>query len=181
MVMTPLVDLDAAQVSRGPDGMVTVDDPGSPLLLSVRVEQRRGRPQIVRLEVEARHPAARITAAALSRLPLAQVLYLAGMTLHPNEAHYRALAIGKRPGQRGWTDDHWRRVWAVYEWARSTGRPGGGVQAVADLWGVAVSPTAYRWVKKARKVVNAPVTHLSSSPDDRSCGERPASVCSSPG
>lgn len=159
-----LIDVDRAQVLTAPDGTVTVDDPDSPLLLSVRVVIERGRPQVVHVALNARHPDARISTAALGRLPLTQVVYLAAQRLqpggHPNEAHYRALARPKPRGQRGWDDGHWERVLAVYRWARDTRRPGGGVQAVADLWGVSASPTAVRWLREARRRAAAGVAPL---------------------
>lgn len=146
----PLLDLDQAVVTRGPDGTVTVDDPDSPILVSVRVGRQQGRLEITDLSVTARHPSARISPAALARLPLAQIRHLAGVVGHPNEAYYRQLARPKPTGARGWDDGHWERVLAVYEWAVATGRPGGGAQAVADLWGVTVNPTVYRWLATAR-------------------------------
>lgn len=152
MTMT-VVDLDAAQVTRDGDGLVTIDDPGCPLLVSVRVERygtRRADPhRITELTVRTRHPSGRIAAGTLARLPLSQIRQLAAAA-HTNEHYYRALAVPKQPGRRGWDDGHWQRVLEVYEWARSTGRPGGPARAIADLWAVAVDPTVYRWLATAR-------------------------------
>lgn len=150
----PLVDVDRAQITTDPDGTTTVDDPESPLLLTVRVVMEHGRPHLMGVRVDARHPHARICTAALARLPLDQVVYLAAQRLrpqHPNETHYRALARPKPHGQRSWDDGHYERVLTVYEWAHATGRAGGGVQAVADMWGVTRSPTAVRWLAEARR------------------------------
>jgi len=93
----------------------------------------------------------------MARLPTAQLLHVAAAQLaavardaHPNEAWYRMLATPKPRGSRSWGDDHWDRVLIVHQWASDTGRRGGGAQAVADLWGVSVNPTAYRWLAEAR-------------------------------
>lgn len=151
------LDLDRATARRTPDGAVELDDPGYPLVLTLAVHRHGGRLQLARLTVQARHPAARITAGALGRLPLAQALYVAGAQVAagggawPNEAFYRALARPKPPGQRNWDAGHWERVLTVWQWAAETGRPGGGAQAVADLWGVARDPTAWRWLAEARR------------------------------
>lgn len=154
--MQPLVDVGRAQVSRSADGTVTVDDPDSPLVVHVQVGTQTGQARITRLCVAVRHRDGRIGGTALSRLPLAQIAHLAATrggpaATHPNEALYRQLATPRPHGQRHWDDGHWARVMAVYTWARTSGRPGGGVQAVADMWGVSRSPTAYRWLAAARR------------------------------
>lgn len=161
---TVVLDVDRAQITRGPDGTVRVEDPRCPLSVQVRVELRGGRPHLAHLAVDTRTPEARISARALSRLPVRQLILLAaarGGTAHPNEALYRSLARPRPRGQRHWDDGHWERVMTVYDWACETGRPGGGWQAVADMWGVSRNPTAYRWVAQARRRV---------SPADRSAG-----------
>lgn len=147
---TPLLDVDSAQVTREPGGAVIINDPDCPLLVAVRVGNVAGRRQITELTVQCRHANARISPAALTRLPLSQIRHLAVAAGHPTEAHYRSLARPKPRGQRGWDTGHWDRVLAVYEWATETRRPGGGAQAIADFWGVTVDPTAYRWLVTAR-------------------------------
>jgi hypothetical protein len=160
MSATQTVDLDRARIVHRGDGSAVVDDPTSPW--KVRAWTRHdlsGRARLVRLQVDLRDPAGHggdITAARLSRLPVAQILHLAGTsntapTAHPNEPYYRMLARPRPVGQRGWDDGHWARVLEVWRWAEDTGRPGGGVRAIADLWGVAVNPTAYRWLAEARR------------------------------
>jgi len=137
---------------------VLFDDPGSPWLVRVWVGiDRRGRRYISRLRVDSRPGHPPISAARLARLPTSQLLHVASAQLaaarpdgHPNEAWYRMLATPLPRGQRSWGDDHWDRVLVVHQWATDTGRPGGGAQAVADLWGVSVNPTVYRWLAQAR-------------------------------
>lgn len=148
MAMTTLLDLDSAQLSIDPTGAVTVDDPGSPLLITIQLDQD-GR--ISTLTITARHPTARINQASISRLPITQMQRLAATltTAAPDETWWTASAALK-PAARVWPDDHWTRVLAVCAWARKTRRPGGAAQAIADLWGVTRNPTAYRWIRKAR-------------------------------
>jgi hypothetical protein len=150
------MDVGRARIARSGDGSVVFDDPDSALV--VRVWPRTGPrgPYVARLRVDARDPAVAITATRLRALPVAQMLHLAageraGDLSHANETLYRMLAAPKRPGQRSWGPDHYERVLTVYEWAVQTGRPGGGAQAVAELWGVAVNPTVYRWLARARR------------------------------
>lgn len=160
----PPVDVDAARVARGRDQSVLFDDPASPWLVRVwmrtdgATRRRPGHRSISRLRIDVRPGGAPVSAMRLARLPIAQMLYVAAAQLagaapdaHPNEAWYRMLATPKTRGQRDWDDAHWDRVLTVYQWAVDTGRPGGGVQAVADLWGVARNPTAYRWLAEARR------------------------------
>lgn len=70
---------------------------------------------------------------------------------HPNETFFRMLARPKPHGAQHWDPDHWGRVLAVHDWAVATRRAGGGARAVADLWGVSQNPTAYRWLREARR------------------------------
>jgi hypothetical protein len=147
---TPLVDLGAAQISRDRSGVVTIDDPDSPLLLRVRTDTTTEPARIVELTVIARHPSARISSAGLARLPLVQIRHVAVASgTHPNDALWHANVAPKPVGVRSWGRDHWDEVLDVYDWAIATGRPGGGPQAVADMWHVARNPTAYRWLKRA--------------------------------
>jgi hypothetical protein len=150
----PLLDADGAQISRTPDGAVVVDDPASPWLVQVSVTEVDGRACISRIEVEAREPVC-ITSARLARLPTAQILQVAAAEVlghgHDAEMFYRLLAAPRPRGARSWGSEHYARVLAVHEWAVRTGRPGGGAQAVADLWGVARNPTAWRWLAEARR------------------------------
>lgn len=146
------IDVDAAQVSHASDGSVVVDDPGSPWLVRLWVRVVEGRARIVRMRVDVRDRTVGITAARLGRLPTAQLLHVAlSEAAHPNETFYRMLAVPKPAGQRSWDDGHWARVLQVYQWALATNRPGGGVRAVADMWGVSVNPTARRWLAEARR------------------------------
>lgn len=149
-----LIDVDSAAVQRTADGYV-IDDPASPLLVSLQITPARyARPRVRRLVIEVRHPDGRISEAALRRLPLRQIVNLCGATAPataPNESHYRALARPKAAGARTWDNGHWGRVLAVHQWAETVGRPGGGTQAIADLWGVSRNPTAYRWLAYARR------------------------------
>jgi hypothetical protein len=151
----PLLDVDKAQVSRAPDGAVVLDDPGSPWLVHVWVADVEGRACIAGLLVEARGEPVCVTAARLGRLPTAQILQVAAAEAlgngHDAEVYYRMLASPRPRGSRSWGPDHYARVLAVHDWAVRTGRPGGGAQAVADLWGVARNPTAWRWLAEARR------------------------------
>lgn len=153
--MMPQLSLDRATVTRHDDGMVRVDDPECPMVVTLRVDTGAGsRARLVSLAVDARGPH-RITAKSLSRLPLPQLVHLAALhqaCSHPNEAHWRSLVRPKPFGERDWPPEHWGLVLDVYRWAIQSGRPGGGFQAVADLWCVARRPTAYRWVAHARQV-----------------------------
>lgn len=156
MAMTGLVDVAAARVTRDPDGAVEVDDPGSPWLVRVWVHDASGRAAISRLDIQARHPhAGGVTAARLGRLPTAQLLQVAAAEAlgagHADEVYYRMLAAPRPAHVRSWDADHWPRVLAVHDWAVASGRAGGGARAVADLWGVSVNPTVYRWLAEARR------------------------------
>lgn len=152
MSTPPLINVDAAQVTRGPDGTVTVDDPDSPLLVQVQIHAAGPARHITGVCVRTRHPHGRISPAALARLPLAEIRYLALAGAHPNESFYRTLARPKPHGQRSWDPEHWDRVWTVWEWAHRTGRPGGANAAVAEFWGVCVDPTVSRWMAHVRRL-----------------------------
>lgn len=155
------LDVDQARISRNRDQSVLFDDPASPWLVRVWVgttRRRQYRRYISRLRIDVRPGGPPVTAARLASLPTGQLLHVAAAQLaaalpdgHPNEAWYRMLATPKPRGSRSWPDDHWDRVLQVYRWAEDTGRPGGGAQAVADLWAVSVNPTAYRWLSAARR------------------------------
>lgn len=150
----PLIDIDRAQVARHPDGSVTIDDPGSPWLIHVTVSEADGRVCIGQLRVDSRDGLC-ITSARLGRLPTAQILQVAAAEVlgegHDNEMYYRMLARPRGRGERSWGPEHYRRVLAVHDWAVRTGRPGGGPQAVAELWGVVKCPTVWRWLARARR------------------------------
>ena len=148
----PLLDADKAQISRTPDGAVVIDDPASPWVVQVWLDADDGRACISRLMVEAREPVC-VTAARLGRLPTAQILQVGAAEVFGDggEMFYRLLAAPRPPGSRSWGSEHFARVLAVHEWAVRSGRPGGGAQAVADLWGVAKNPTAWRWLAEARR------------------------------
>jgi hypothetical protein len=144
-----LVNLSEAQVTRGADG-IHIDDPTSPYLLRVRGDSDPpGR--IVELTVSLRDTNGSITAAALGRLPLQQLRNMVAASTHPNEMFHRAIITPKQMGQRSWGEAHWREVLDVIEWAEKSKRPGGPAQAVADMWYVTRSPTAYRWIREARR------------------------------
>lgn len=155
------LDVDQARISRHRDMSVLFDDPNSPWLVRVWVgtsRRRHYRRHISRIDLRVRPGGPPITAARLASLPCGQLLHVAAAQLaadlpdgHPNEAWYRMLATPKPRGARSWPDEHWHRVWQVYRWAADSARPGGGPQAVADLWGVSVNPTAYRWLAQARR------------------------------
>lgn len=150
----PLVDVDRAQVSRGPDGSVTIDDPGAPWVVHVAVQEVDGRVCIGGLRVESRDGLC-ITGARLGRLPTAHLLQVAAAEVlgsqNVDEMYYRMLARPREGGARSWDADHYRRVLAVHDWAVRTGRPGGGPRAVAEFWGVAEKPTVWRWLAQARR------------------------------
>lgn len=149
----PLLRLDQAQITRDGTGAVTIDDPDSPIVVVVSIDNSHSPRQISELIVRARHPSARITPAALARLPLSQIRQIAARTdQHPNDLMWRAEITQKPPGCRHWDDYHWKQVLDVYDWAVGTRRPGGGPQAIADLWNVARNPTAYRWLSTARRL-----------------------------
>jgi hypothetical protein len=146
-----MVDVGRVRIGHTSDGATVFDDPGAPWV--VRVWHRRG-PRgryVARLRVDVRDPGFGVTAARLARLPVVQMLHLAaaeaGRRAHPNEAYYEMLAQ-PRPG-RHWDDGHWDRVLEIFEWAEETRRPGGGVVAVADKWGV-TERTVWRWLAEAR-------------------------------
>lgn len=145
--MTTLVNLADATITRDGAGRLTFDDPGSPLLITLAVSTATE--TISELTITARHPTARINASSLTRLPLRQMRHLALTSKHPNDALWHAQARPKPVGSRSWGQDHWNEVVDVYNWALNTGRPGGGCQAIADMWHVAKNPTAYRWRRQA--------------------------------
>lgn len=149
----PLVDVDRAQVTRRGDGTVVVDDPQAPISVAVAVDTSGGRARLVRLTVEVRQAAVRLSASGLARLPVAQLVHLAAAACGSglaDEPYYRQLARPKPVGHTSWDEGHWQRVMAVWEWAERVGRRGGGAQAVADFWDVARDPTVYRWLSTAR-------------------------------
>lgn len=157
----PLLDVDRAQISRTPDGAVVIDDATSPWLVHVWIADVEGRACISRIQIEAREEDPMcVTATRLGRLPTAQILQVAAAevlgTGHDGEMFYRLLAAPRGQRERSWGPDHYARVLAVHEWAVRTGRPGGGAQAVADLWGVAKNPTAWRWLAAARRAARGP-------------------------
>lgn len=150
-----VVDVPRATLSIR-NGGVVIDDPTSPWIIKAWVSRQRttpNQPILRRLQLEAR-PGIDLASTRISRLPLRQIRRIAAsMTAaadadHPNETWYRMLAT---PRTRGDDEAHWERVLAVYEWAKTTGRVGGGARAVADLWGVSLRPTAYRWIAQARQ------------------------------
>lgn len=153
----PLVDVDRAQVTRTGDGRVVIDDPDSPVLVEMSMGVVRGRRQVTELTISVRHPHGVISERSLRRLPIRQMSWLAHEQLasrsHPNEQFYWQLArqVPRQGGRARLPREHFERVMTVYEWAEQTGRPGGGHQAVADMWSVSKAPTAYRWVRHARR------------------------------
>lgn len=150
----PLIDVDQAQVSRHPDGAVTFDDPDAPWVVHATVVEVGDRVCIGQLRVESRDGVC-ITSARLGRLPTAQILQVAAAEtmgdVHTDETYYRMLARPRARGARSWDPEHYKRVLMVHDWAVRTRRPGGGPQAVAELWGVAKNPTVRRWLARARR------------------------------
>lgn len=149
MTKTSLVDLDRAVIEVS-GSSIMVDDPDSALLVKVEIDQQR---RISQLKVAVRHPSGRITGRALARLPIAHIQRLAvvAMTKSPSpDEIWWTTAARRKPSGGSWDQRHWETVLSVATWAKQTGRPGGGPQAVADLWGVTKNPTAYRWIKMAR-------------------------------
>ena len=155
--MSDLLDVERAQVSRDDEGAVVFDDPHSPWVVRAWVADHDGRACLSQLQVTSRTGGEMcITTARLGRLPLAQIQRIAAAEIlgagHTDEVYYRLLARPKPSGTLSWDEEHYERVLAVYTWARETGRPGGGAQAVADMWGVAKNPTAWRWLARARRL-----------------------------
>jgi hypothetical protein len=157
-VITPRLGPAPSRITHRGDGSVVIDDPSvGPWRVRAWVDTTTGRTRITRLQVDVRpERGGDITAAALARLPMAQIRHAARVAAasavdHPNEPYYRMLAAPRPAGRRRWDAGHWERVLEVYRWAESTGRPGGPLQAVADLWDVSRHPTASRWVAYARR------------------------------
>jgi hypothetical protein len=151
VTVTPLIQVAQATVTRDGTGLVTVDDPESPIVVRVRIDTGRTPFRISELTVQARHPSAQITPAALSRLPLIQIRHVAAnQSRNPNDVLLHACVSPRPLGSRHWDAQHWREVLDVNDWAVSVGRPGGGAQAISDVWHVTKNPTAYRWLVRAR-------------------------------
>lgn len=152
MLIQP-IDMSRAAVCHGPNGSVTIADPGSPLTVTVttRPHPCGGPRRITSIAVELPdcHPG-RITTRVLSRLPLQRITALTAPSRHPDDRHWTALADQRHTGARSWPPDHWAAVADVYRWARDSGRPGGGRQAIADLWQVTPRPTVSRWLARCR-------------------------------
>lgn len=142
------ISLDEAQLTIDRDGTLTVDDPDSPLLITVGLGPD-GR--IDHLSIVTRHPTGRINGATLGRIPIGRIERLARTIAgrRPGEAWMNSLADQRPDDARSWGDDHWWRVRAVADWARRGQREGGASRAIADLWGVSTA-TAYRWMANAR-------------------------------
>lgn len=150
--MSAPIDPSRASVSMMGDGSVQFSDPAGPWVVRLWVDpSETGQARIGALRIDVADPAHPVTAGRLAALPVRHLLHVAVAHLAashaPNEVFYRMLAIRPR-GQRGWGDDHYRRVRQVADWARETGRPGGVAHAVADMWTVSVR-TAYRWLAEA--------------------------------
>lgn len=150
--MKTLIDVSSAQIQVDDSGTIVIDDPDSPLIVKVTTDDSG---KISDLQVTRRHPSGRITSAIMARLPIAQIQRLATVitrtrTSTPDEAWWTVSAVTKPAGSRHWPDDHWVTVRAVATWAKATKRPGGAATAIADLWGIAKRPTAYRWLARAR-------------------------------
>lgn len=136
------------------DGSTTFDDPAAPWVLRMWTDRTpTGRSTITRLLLDARTPQIGITAVGMARLPTAQMLHIAVTTTQADDVYYRMLARPKTGGRRG-DVDHWHRVLTVWQWGEDTRGCGGGVRAIADMWGVAYRPTAFRWHLEARKWAN---------------------------
>lgn len=142
-----------ATIGNGPDGSVIIDDPEAPYVVRLWLTAEDGHTYISSIRVDVRSEP--ISAARLGRLPIEAMLDVVSdrrrMTGHANEALYGLLTRGPRPGAAGRPEDHWGLVLEIYEWARETNRPGGPARAVADMWGVQVDPTVYRWLAETRR------------------------------
>lgn len=164
--LAPVIDVAKARVDRDSDLSIRFDDPSSPWLVRVWLSAGGGRRWVERINIEVRDPSSPVTSTRLARLPCAQLLHVAAALTaaalpdrHPNETYWRMLAQPKPAGCRQWDAGHWDRVKAVHDWAETTRRPGGGVQAIADLWGVATDPTVYRWLAEVRRRTSEGETH----------------------
>ncbi len=148
MPMSAPIDPSRAAVSVLGDGSVQFSDPAGPWAVRLWVAHGAGPARIDALRIDLQDPAHPVTPGRLAALPLRHLLHVAAAHLAaihaPNEVFYRMLAVRPR-GQRGWGDDHYRRVRQVAAWAAATGREGGVARAVADMWSVSVR-TAYRWL-----------------------------------
>lgn len=149
-----ILDVGRARIAHLSDSAIVFDDPGAPWVVRVWCGiGPRGR-YVSHLRVDVRDPTVGITAARLGRLPVSQMLHVAattapGRSAHPNEEYFSMLSQPK-PG-RHWDPGHWERVLEVFEWAVDTGRPGGGLAAVGEKWGVGLT-TVHRWLAKARRL-----------------------------
>lgn len=138
------MDISAAQLSNTGDEIIIVD-PNWPWLVRVRITGS----MLESVTVQSRDGEP-ITSRVLSQLPLQQITHVAVSAIAgEGEAQLRMLARPRPKGQRSWAQDHYRRVARVSRWARSTGRPGGAAQAVAEFWDVHLR-TARRWLAQAR-------------------------------
>lgn len=142
------MDVARAQLSNIGDTVV-LDDPAFPWRVQVRVSEKAERPAITELVVRSRDGEP-ITSSTLAEIPVRQIASVAVSALAgEGEAQYRMLAAPRPAGQRGWPEDHFRRVATVAAWARRTGRPGGAAGAVSEFWGVHYR-TARRWIAHRR-------------------------------
>ena len=144
--MPPILALSQTMVTRTSDGMVMFSDPDAPIVVLMRVEDGK----LLDLSIRPRNREYRITSATLARIPIMQLRRLATATQHPND-HVWLAKITPRGEGGGWPDCHWEEVLAVHQWAKETGRPGGGLEAIANFWNVSRNPTAKRWIAEARR------------------------------
>lgn len=141
------MDVSRAQLSNLGDAVVMVD-PDWPWDVTVRLSQDSERPEVLELVLTADpNDPQPITSTVLAQVPVRQIASVAASALRgEGEAQYRMLARPRPVGARSWPADHFQRVQRVASWARQTGRPGGGAQAVAEFWGVHYR-TARRWLQ----------------------------------
>jgi hypothetical protein len=142
------MDVSRAQLSNIGDTVV-LDDPAFPWRIQVRVSETADRPAVTELVIRSRSNEP-ITSGVLAEIPVRQIASVAVSAIAgEGEAQYRMLARPRPPGQRGWPEDHFRRVATVAAWARRTGRPGGAAGAVSEFWNVHYR-TARRWIAHPR-------------------------------
>jgi hypothetical protein len=140
------VDVSCAQLSNLGDRVELVD-PGFPWTVSVSLAEGDDRPAVTTVTVVSRDDTP-ITSMVLAQIPIRQIASVAASALRgEGEAQYRMLARPRLPGKRSWPAGHYKRVARVAAWAKTTGRPGGVAETIAEFWGVH-HRTARRWLER---------------------------------
>jgi hypothetical protein len=156
--MIPALSPHRAAVTCQDDGSIGITDPESAVSVAITVERAQSGRAVLRRLVVDDVSGRGITAGLLRRIPVPALTSLGALwrgTSAPNEALWRSVVDTKPPGSQRWPAEHWTAVLGVWEWAQREGRPGGGYQAIADLWGVSIRPTAHRWLRTARALTAA--------------------------